>query len=110
SRAGSRAGTPAGARAGTGRRRRVPARAVGAGTVRPVGTARDARAALWARYDAGELGTDELDARLRAVDRAGDDPAALAQALTGPVRTPRPGRRRALPGVAVVAAVALGGI
>lgn len=75
-----------------------------------MGTARDARAALWARYDAGELGTDELDARLRAVDRAGDDPAALAQALTGPVRTPRPGRRRALPGVAVVAAVALGGI
>ena len=56
----------------------------------------EARRALWARYDAGELTANELDARLNLVDRAGDDPAALERALTGPLRTGSGGRRRTL--------------
>ena len=83
-----------------------------AGTVPAVGTAQDTRASLWARYDEGGLGTDELDARLKAVDRAGDDPEALERALTGPVRTPKPGRARwlriaAAAGVVVVLLVGI---
>jgi hypothetical protein len=53
-----------------------------------------ARQALWARYDAGEMPANELDARLNLVDRAGDDPAALERALTGPLRNGSGGRRR----------------
>ncbi len=79
--------------------------------------AEEARTALWARYDDGGLGADELDARLRAIDRAGDDPLALERALSGPVRITPAGRKRWLGiGAAVVvvillaaAAVALGG-
>lgn len=62
----------------------------------------ETRTELWARYDAGGLSTDELDARLKAVDRAGDDAAALQQALEGPVRAVRPGRRRRMVIVAAV--------
>lgn len=66
-------------------------------------SAEETRASLWARYDEGGLGTDELDARLKAVDRAGDDPLALERALAGPVRTSKPGRWRWL-GIAAAAA------
>jgi hypothetical protein len=69
-------------------------------------SAQETRASLWARYDEGELGTDELDARLRAVDRAGDDPLALEQAFEGPVRAPNPRRRRWL-GVAAAGGAAV---
>jgi hypothetical protein len=64
---------------------------------------REARQALWARYDAGELTPAELDARLKAVDHAGDDPAALDRAVTGRVRVPSAGRRR---GVALLGGAA----
>jgi hypothetical protein len=65
-------------------------------------SAQETRASLWARYDEGGLGTDELDARLRAVDRAGDDPLALERAFAGPVRVTPPGRKRRL-GIAAAA-------
>jgi hypothetical protein len=70
-------------------------------------SAQETRASLWARYDEGGLGSDELDARLRAVDRAGDDPLALERALAGPVRVTSPGRKRWLGIIAAVAACAL---
>ena len=70
---------------------------------------RSAREELWRRYDAGSLTAKELESRLRAVDRAGDD-HALQQALDAPLTTTDP-RRRALliGGIAVVllAAVAV---
>lgn len=55
-----------------------------------------ARVSLWARYDRGEIGADELSARLRALDRAGDEPAAVERALTGAVHIANPRRRRVL--------------
>jgi hypothetical protein len=70
-------------------------------------SAQETRASLWARYDEGGLGSDELDARLRAVDRAGDDPLALERALAGPVRVTPPGRKRWLGIVAAGAACVL---
>jgi hypothetical protein len=74
-------------------------------------SAQETRASLWARYDEGGLGTDELDARLRAVDRAGDDPLALERALDGPVRVTPPGRKRWLGlAAAVVACILLVGV
>jgi hypothetical protein len=66
-----------------------------------------ARGSLWASYDRGEIGADELSARLRALDRAADDPAAVERALSGPVHIANPRRRRVasmlLGSVAVVA-------
>lgn len=56
---------------------------------------RGAREALWGRYDAGDLDAKELESRLKAVDRAGDDPAALRQALDAPLTT-TDARRKAL--------------
>jgi hypothetical protein len=72
---------------------------------------REARQALWARYDGGDLSAAELDARLKAVDRAGDDPAALDRAVSGHVRVPSPRRRRlaALGGAAAAVVVLVGG-
>jgi hypothetical protein len=68
----------------------------GIGDVAADGAVADGRRALWARYDAGDLSAEELDARLRALDRAGDDPGAVARAVDGPVRTSRRGRGRAV--------------
>jgi hypothetical protein len=51
--------------------------------------AAEARRVLWARYDAGETTADELEARLRLLDRAGDERTVTA-ALDAPV----PLRRR----------------
>jgi hypothetical protein len=68
---------------------------------------RDARQVLWERYDAGDLSTEELDARLRAVDRAGDDPKKLASAVDGQVRLRRSNRRLGRALVAVGAALLL---
>jgi hypothetical protein len=71
--------------------------------------ARAAREELWRRYDAGDLDAGALEARLRAVDRAGDA-AALRQALDAPVVTSSPRRRLLVAGglaVVVLAAVAV---
>lgn len=68
---------------------------------------RGAREELWRRYDAGELDAKALEARLRAVDRAGDE-ATLRQALDAPLTATDP-RRRALlvAGIVVVLLVAV---
>lgn len=68
-----------------------------------------ARTTLWARFDAGEVTASELDGRLRAVDRAGSDPAALARAIDGPApRTRRPVGKAALAALFAVGLVAAG--
>lgn len=74
------------------------------------GDASEARAELWRRYDAGALDAAELDARLALVDRAGDDPAAIADAVEGPapLGTRWWGRRAVLGGAAVVAGLLFG--
>ena len=69
---------------------------------------RSAREELWRRFDAGAITAEELDARLRLVDRAAadPDPAALRHALDGPV--PRARRRSTQRGaIAAAALVAL---
>jgi hypothetical protein len=67
------------------------------------------RAELWRRYDAGELTADELEARLRLVDRVDDDADvdAVRAAVDGPVPLRR---RRSTRRVALVAAAALGAL
>lgn len=70
---------------------------------------RSARDELWRRYDDGTIGAEELEARLRLVDRAGDE-ATLRTALDGPLGEVGPRRRTAIVGgvgAALVAAVAL---
>ena len=67
-----------------------------------------AREALWRRFDAGAIATGGPAARLALVDRAGDDPVALARALDVPVprRDRRSTRRVLLAAGAVVAVLA----
>lgn len=68
---------------------------------------RAARGELWRRYDAGALGAKELEVRLKALDRAGTDPAAVEKAIDGPLPTSI-GRRpivAGLVGVLVLAAI-----
>jgi len=64
------------------------------------------RAELWRRYDAGDLSADELEVRLRLLDRTADgDDAAVRAAIDGPVPLRRRGSTRR---VALVVAVAVG--
>jgi hypothetical protein len=73
----------------------------------------EARGRLWARYDAGEIGADEVEARLHMLDRASDgDDAALHAALEGriPVRYRLAPHRRGLVAAAVAVAVLAGGV
>jgi hypothetical protein len=80
-----------------------PVRSVGVGEL----DGRGAREELWRRYDAGALDAKQLEARLRAVDRAGDEPT-LRQALDAPLTTTDPRRRMFLvAGIAVLLVVAI---
>jgi hypothetical protein len=68
----------------------------------------EARRLIWERYDAGAAGADEVEARLRLVDRADEgDEEALRAAVEGAVPLLRraAGHRKGLVGAAVVVAL-----
>jgi hypothetical protein len=72
----------------------------------------EARAELWRRYDGGAMGADELEARLRLLDRASlEDTEAVRRAVDGavPVRRRRSTRTAVVAGFCVLAAVLLVG-
>ncbi len=74
--------------------------------------ASDARTELWRRHDAGEIGADELEARLQGLDRA-TEPDAIAAAIDGPVSIRRRlgsgrGRRKLAAAVVTLAVLAAG--
>ncbi len=70
----------------------------------------EARAELWRRYDGGAMGADELEARLRLLDRASlGDAEAIRRAVDGavPVRRRRSTRTAVVAGFSALAAVLL---